>query len=78
MNHQDCRYEILARTNVGHVAICAACGQVHLSMQYMTLRFEAGAFRALADMIDLARRRMEHTLAPDATPIPHSASGGLH
>lgn len=51
MNTENCRHEIVARGAVGHVAMCHACGQVHLSLEYMTLRFESGAFRALANMV---------------------------
>ncbi len=69
MNHQDCRCELLAGSEVGHVTICESCGQVHLTLQYMTLRFEAGAFRALAEMVGRAQNRL-NCATTDATMVP--------
>lgn len=78
MNHQDCRCELLVNSEVGHVAICQGCGQVQLTLQYMTLRFEAGAFRTLANMVGQAQNRMDAAAVKSATVVPVAATSGLH
>ena len=66
---------LLARAPVGHVALCG-CGHLHLTLQYLTLRFEPEAFRELAALLQFAQRRLDsearaaaHTAA-DAGPCP--------
>lgn len=70
MNHKDCRCELLVGSEVGHVTVCQGCGQVQLTLQYMTLRFEAGAFRTLANMVSQAQNRMDCAAAKNAAAVP--------
>jgi hypothetical protein len=42
----------------GMVAMCACCGQVHLNLEYLTLRFEPDAFHELARLLARAQDRM--------------------
>jgi len=49
---------LLARAPVGHVALCG-CGHLHLTLQYLTLRFEPDAFRELAALLQFAQRRLD-------------------
>jgi hypothetical protein len=77
MEHQDCRCELLARSPLGHVTACPGCGQVHLTLQHMTLRFEADAFRAMAAMLGQALHRMDHT-APAMLPEGPHAGRSVH
>lgn len=78
MNHQDCRCELLISSEVGHVTTCQGCGQVQLTLQYMTLRFEVGAFRTLANMVSQAQSRMDSAAVTNATTVPVALAGGLH
>lgn len=78
MSHKDCRCEHVASSPVGHVSLCPGCGQVHLTMQYMTVRFERGAFRALAAMIGEAQQRMDCATS-EASSLPvASATSHVH
>ena len=78
MNHQDCHCELLVSSEVGHVTACQSCDQVHLTLEYMTLRFEAGAFRALVDMVSRAQSRLDRVAATGAATQPVAAAGGFH
>jgi hypothetical protein len=78
MNHQDCRTERLASSEVGHVTVCQGCGQVHLTLEYITLHFEGDAFRALVNMVSQAQSRLAGAMATDAAKVPLAAAGGLH
>lgn len=42
---------LIACSAVGNVAACPACGHVHLTLEYLTLRLEPAAFRDLASML---------------------------
>lgn len=78
MNQRDCRCELLISSEVGHVTVCESCGQVHLTLQYMTLRFEAGAFRTLANMVSQAQNRLDCATTAGTAMVPVTAAGGLH
>lgn len=78
MNHKNCRCELLTSSEVGHVAICAGCGQIHLNLAYVTLRFDADAFRALTTMVNQAQRHMDCAATADASLLPAAMAGGLH
>lgn len=78
MNHQDCRCELLVSSEVGHVTVCQSCNQVHLTLEFMTLRFEAGAFRSLADMVNRAQCRLDRIATTSTAPLPIAAAGGFH
>ena len=49
---------LISHGPVGQVALCA-CGYLHLSLQYLTLRFEQDAFRELAALLMHAQRRLD-------------------
>jgi hypothetical protein len=46
-----CAVHSIARSAVGDVAVCEGCGQVHLTLEYLTLRLEPPAFLDLAGML---------------------------
>ena len=56
---------------VGSVARCS-CGHLSVNLQYLTLRFEAAAFRELVGLIAIAQHRLDHDLQ---THPPGSVSG---
>ncbi|MFZ6657792.1 hypothetical protein [Undibacterium sp. TJN19] len=60
--HQSssCQHVQLAHSKVGEVMICPDCGIVHVSLQYVSMRFELDAFRSLADMLGDAQHLIDH------------------
>lgn len=66
----------LARSEVGAVSVCS-CGVITLTLQYLSLRFEPGAFRELQGLLALAQRRLDGeasaalaaTAPSDAPPV---------
>ncbi len=70
MSHQDCCNETLASSAVGHVTACRSCGQVHLSLQFMTVRLDEHAFRTLATMLGQAHGLLDGGAG-------RSAAGGM-
>ncbi|WKB51674.1 hypothetical protein [Eleftheria terrae] len=81
MKHAACQLLPLADGEVGHVSLCPDCGQVHLSLQYMTLRFDLPAFRALLAVVEQAQHRLDHLLPPAgeaAAATAAASAGGLH
>lgn len=79
MKHEECRPQLLAHTEVGKVSLCAGCGQVHLTLQFMTLRFEPEAFRSFVAMLGNAQHTLERESAGkqhDAPVLP--AASGVH
>lgn len=59
----------IARAEVGSVSVCA-CGIVTLTLQYISLRLEPGAFRELQGLLHSAQRQLDggpaHAAAFDA------------
>ena len=57
----------IARAEVGAVSVCA-CGVLTLTLQYISLRLQPGAFRELRDLLNDAQRRLdserEHAMVP--------------
>ena len=49
---------VLSRSDMGAVMLCR-CGNLHLNLDFMTLRFEPLAFRELAAMLHGAQRRID-------------------
>ena len=78
MSHQDCRCKVVSHSEVGNVAVCQGCGQVQLNLQYMTLRFEAGAFHVLANMIAQAQGRMSGAGTTNPAAVQLAPATGLH
>ena len=65
---------LISHGSMGHVALCG-CGHLHLTLQYLTLRFEPEAFRELATLLMFAQRRLDsdphlRAVDPDAPPQP--------
>lgn len=69
---EPCRHVSLAHSEVGAVAVCPGCGVIHLSLQYLSLRFEPEAFQQLARMLAAAQvglnRLEQHGSAAPALP----------
>lgn len=78
MSHSDCRCEVLARSEVGQVAFCQGCGQVHLAVNYLTLRFDADAFRSLVSLVCRAQGGMDSALEAKTRAAPGAAVSNLH
>ena len=55
----SCNPRPLARSAVGHIAACPGCGNVELTLEYLTLRLEPSAFRELVGMLCSAQRRLD-------------------
>ncbi len=78
MTQQDCRCELLVRSAVGHVAVCHDCGQVHLTLQYMTMRFDMNSFRMFAAMAGQAQNLLDRTAASTPAPATVAPQDHLH
>lgn len=79
MNRSDCNCEVLVNSEIGHVAICAQCDQVHLTLQFATFRFESRAFDALAAMINRAQHlRDAHQQAHSKAAAALAAARNMH
>lgn len=63
--------EVLARADVGSVSVCA-CGVITLTLQYISLRLEPGAFRELQCLLVAAQRRLDKSRVH---PVPSLAVG---
>ena len=78
MTQQDCRCELLVRSSVGHVAVCHDCGQVHLTLQTMTLRFDLNAFRMFAAMAGQAQNLLERGAPVQSAPAAPAPQDHFH
>lgn len=58
---QECTSMVVSRSGMGHVAVCAGCGNVHLTMEYLTVRLQPGAFLELVGMVGDAHRKIAAT-----------------
>ena len=71
-----CTLVNVAESALGCVAICRACGSVHLSIQHTTIRLDPAAFLELARLATVARSALLRIAAPpvgDATGEPAAA-----
>jgi hypothetical protein len=50
--------QVISQGPLGSVALCE-CGHLHLTLQYLTLRFDRSAFRELAVLLVAAQRRLD-------------------
>ncbi len=70
----------LAGSENGSVYFCAQSNVVSLCLHYMTMRFEADAFRELLGMMGFAQAEIQHirTQLDQAAPAhrEHNATGG--
>lgn len=81
-----CQHVHVAQSQVGGVAICPDCGVVHISLQYLSMRFDLEAFQALAQMLASAQNRIQglngisrsagNTMG--ASNLDESPKGGIH
>ncbi len=55
----SCKHVGVAHSDIGDVAICPDCGVVHVSLQYVSMRFAPEAFRSLAHMLGVAQDRID-------------------
>ena len=76
-NHDHGAAVTIARGEVGAVSVCP-CGVVTLTLQYLSLRLEPGAFRELQGLLSHAQQRLDrehkHAIAhavsaPDVTSL---------
>lgn len=56
---EPCKHVGLAHSAVGTIAVCPDCGVIHLSLHYLSLRFEPEAFRELTNMLAAAQMRLD-------------------
>lgn len=62
--HQNCRMLPLASSHLGNVAVCPNCGVLTVTIQCVSIRFEAPAFDELARMLGQARAALlRHAVA---------------
>ena len=57
---EPCHQMAIADSRVGQVTLCSACGQVHLGLSNVALRFSPEAFRALAELLATAQFRLDY------------------
>ena len=65
---RPCDPQPVTRSAIGMVGVCSGCGSVHLTLQYMTLRLQPDAFRALVQMSAEAQLAFD-----DAARLPADA-----
>ena len=53
----------LATSGAGRAVACS-CGNIHIDVEYVTLRFAPEAFMELADMLSHAQRRLAGRASP--------------
>ena len=53
--HTSCPTHGLAESPVGSVTLCPGCGVIHVTLNYVTVRLEPGAFDELTRMLMQAR-----------------------
>lgn len=76
-DHKDeCRHRLVTRSAVGQVTVCQGCGQVHLDLQNLTLRFEDEAFRELVSMLGQAQLRLDRARA--SVPVVEPVNKSFH
>jgi len=78
MSHSECRHLLLSQSDVGHVSICAGCGQVHVSLQFITLRLEPEAFRAMGNLLTEGQLRMDTLPRGVIEGVAAKPNGELH
>lgn len=60
---------VMAQREIGTVSMCP-CGVVTLTIQYMSLRFEAPAFKELQELLIAAQARMDRDADPSTPARP--------
>lgn len=67
---------VVAHREIGTVSMCT-CGVVRLTIRYMSLRFEAPAFKELQELLIAAQARMDRE-AQASLPRRPTATDPLH
>ena len=57
---EPCHQLSIADSKVGQVTLCAGCGNIHLGLSNVALRFSPEAFRALAGLLETAQFRLDY------------------
>lgn len=57
---EPCNQMTIADNKVGQVTLCTECGNVHLGLSNVALRFSPAAFRALAELLETAQFRLDY------------------
>jgi len=74
MSHEapdpGCHPRLLGSGPLGAVSQCTECGQIHLTLAYLTLRLQPDAFRELTGMMAMALQQLPSP--PLAAPL-HAA-----
>ncbi len=70
-----CQHVCIAHSRAGDVAICPDCGVVHVSLQYMTLRFDRPGFTALQQLLNTAAHELQKHMPK--TDVAGDAAGGV-
>lgn len=77
-DHGGCPTQCVAHSAVGTVTACPSCGNVQLTLDYMTLRFQPAAFRELVGMLVFAQTRLDSDPALRAEPAPLAPDQPVH
>lgn len=64
---------LLSSGALGNVSQCRDCGQIHLTLSYLTLRLQPDGFRELTGMLALALQQV-----PAPVPVLPYAAVPLH
>lgn len=67
LTSSSCQHTLLARSPVGHASVCPDCGDVHLSLDCVSVGLELNTFMALAEMLSQAHKRL-HSTQPHESP----------
>jgi hypothetical protein len=59
IDHDGCTTQCVARSAVGAVVACPSCGNLQLTLDYLTVRFQPAAFRELVGMLVFAQTRLD-------------------
>ena len=64
MHDQECHVIPIAQNAIGQIQVCQGCQQVTLSLQFMSVKFEAAAFDALVSLINHAQSQRQYLSSP--------------
>lgn len=74
----DCEHVLLSSSAIGHVMTCPDCGQVHVALHSMTLRFKLEAFLELAAMVRTAQEQLAVESDRHGMEFSMPAPTGMH
>jgi hypothetical protein len=70
----ECATHVIARGGLGNVAACLGCGNLHVTLEYLTVRLQPQAFRELVAMVNEAQRQLDGLAARQADTGPDRVS----